>query len=241
MTETAITTLLETAPGIELLVVDDASPYEFVPERLSSFSEFQFHRQESNQGFAQAVNVGLRRALDEGKDAVLVNADVEFFEPNWLKRMLRAQGDVVGAMLIYANGLIQHAGIYYSILYRNYDHIYRFAPASLEAAQYPRICPVTGALQLIRNHVLERVGIYDEGFKMGFEDVDYSHRVFISGLTCVYEPTVRAIHHESVFRGRRKSKKLEEWERNSFELLHLKYAGHSFADYVPTLLMDDEN
>ena len=53
------------------------------------------------------------------------------------------------------------------------------------------ICPVTGAFQYIRPEVLERVGLYDPGFRMACEDVDYDLRVFQAGFECVYEPAVR--------------------------------------------------
>ena len=64
------------------------------------------------------------------------------------------------------------------------------------------VCPVTGAFQYIRPEVLEQVGLYDPGFRMGCEDVDYCLRVFQAGFACVYEPAIRAIHHESLFRSR---------------------------------------
>lgn len=232
----------------ELLVVDDGSPLEIWGDLAESLAEQhygEFYGKSDNTGFADTVNVGLRKALDEGRDAVLCNADIEFFEP-WLHKMRATAYSsdlhaVVGAQLFFPNGLIQHAGIYFSVIYRHFDHIYRFAPGNLPAAQRSRRCPVTAALQYIRHDCLETVGIYDNKFKLGYEDVDYCHRVFMSGRECWYEPQVRAAHYESMFRGNvDPESKLAQWQAESWAYLHEKYKGHSFAEYIPTLLWDDE-
>ena len=160
-----------------------------------------------NEGFSKTVNVALRQALEAGQDAVLVNAEVEFIDSGWLDVMRARVGEddapasVVGARLLYPSGLIQHGGIFFSLLHV-FDHRFRYAPADLPEALYALTAPVTGALQLIRHEALTEVGLYDESFQMGLEDVDFCLRVFESGRSCVYEPTVRAFHHESLFRGR---------------------------------------
>jgi hypothetical protein len=56
----------------------------------------------------------------------------------------------------------------------------------------------------------------------------------ISGRECVYQPAVRAIHYESVFRGR-PSEKLDRWHRESLLALWSKYRDQSFAGLVPAL------
>jgi GT2 family glycosyltransferase len=76
------------------------------------------------------------------------------------------------------------------------------------------------------------VGTYDERFKLGYEDCDYCFRVFKAGLECVYQPKVKAWHHESVFRGR-KEEKLERWHAESFHALLDKWAEQNFASLVP--------
>lgn len=243
MTSETVRSLIETTQGAcDVLVVDDMSPRADLVDRLQEWGErygVEFARKTSNSGFAETVNVGLEMALDEGRDAVLVNADIVFFEHGWLENMQRIDAYVVGAQLIYPSGLIQHAGVMYSVLHRHFEHIYRFAPANMPEAQVPRRCPVTAALQYIRHECLALVGTYDEGFRMGWEDLDLCIRVFEAGRDCMYEPTARAIHHESVFRGR-KSSKLEAWTDESWRYLHDKHAGTDFSSYCPTMLLEGE-
>lgn len=243
VTHIAMKTLRETSDA-ELLVVDDGSPAETdLMDQLGSLCRewaTDYIPKEENEGFATTVNWGLRQARGAGQNALLVNADMHFMNNDWLNEMRETDGDVVGALLLYPNGLVQHAGIYFSVINRIFDNIYRLAPHTLDLVQRPRICPVTGALMFIRNETLVNVGMYDENFKMGFEDVDYCHEVFKSGRKCVYNPSVVAIHHESLFRRNNPSDKLIRWSEQSWHYLHQKHKGHSFAEYVPTMLEPED-
>lgn len=134
----------------------------------------------------------------------------------------------------YEHYVSQNIVLHNSFYERAFDHKFRYGPAGLPEAHEPRVCPVTGALQYIRHSTLERVGLYDTTFRMGFEDVDYCLRVFEEGLECIYQPTVRAIHHESLFRGQ-KSDKLDEWHQTSLSALYEKHATTSLGRYVPQI------
>lgn len=229
----------------ELMIVDDGSPKpNLVDAFIKNCELYNFnlhvHRQ-GNQGFSMAVNVGLKQAFKSGQDVILCNSDIQFIDKGWIQRFEESNGDVVGALLLYPNGLIQHAGIYYSIVYRSFDHRFHFGPADLAEALVECRCPVTGALQYIRHHVMESIGFYDEGFRLGFEDVDWAHRVFLDGMDCIYQPSVRAIHYESAFRGSKTTPKhVKKWQKDSLAYLVKKYEGISFADFVPTMFLDNE-
>ena len=238
-----LVSLSVTAPELELLVVDDASPEQPLVDQLTAIMPElggELLCKPENTGFSATVNVGLRRGLDRGQDVVLVNADIEFTTPGWWEAM-RARTDtqgrpaaVVGALLTYPNGRIQHAGVFFSVLERKFHHRYRHAPQGLPEASVPALCPVTAALQLIRHETLAAVGVYDEGFRMGMEDVDYCLRVFAAGLECIYEPAVRAMHAESVFRGR-PTPRIQAWQDESAEYLAAKHADTDVSPWIPAL------
>jgi GT2 family glycosyltransferase len=236
-----LTSLRATAPGAILLVVDDASP----SDELAGLAELAtgqldgvFVRNEVNSGFAATVNVGLGVALREGADAVLVNADIEFAWPGWLEAM-QAREDtqgrpaaVVGARLLFPDGTIQHGGIYFSLLNREFFHRFRYGPAELPEALMPTRCPVTAALALIRHECLETVGLFDDGFGMAYEDVDYCLRVFASGRECIYEPAAVATHLEKSFRDRPTAQARAMADR-SVAHLWAKHAGTDLSPWVP--------
>lgn len=226
--------------SVDVLVVDDYSPAQSLVDAIAPGLDrygVELHRKPENTGFSKTVNVGLTRARDEGRDAVLLNADMEMVTPGWVKICQKAHTDdgpaaVVGALLIYPTGLIQHGGIYFSMLTRTFDHMYKYGPANLPDAYYKRVCPVTGAFQYIRHSTLETVGLYDENFWMAHEDVDYCVRVFKAGQQCLYEPKVRAYHAEAMFRGR-PSPKIAEWQQKSWVYFAEKWANQSFTGMVP--------
>jgi len=238
-----LVSLAETAPEAQVLIVDDHSP----AERLAMHTEvaadelgMAFVRKDDNTGFAATVNVGLEVARDRGMDALLVNADLEFRWRGWFEAM-RARTDsqgrpaaVVGARLVYPNGLLQHAGIYYSQLHQSFGHRFHYGPQNLPEALVPCACPVTGALQLIRYECLERVGLYDDEFGLAFEDVDYCLRVFEAGLECVYEPAAKVVHAESLFGGR-SDDRIRQLHARSAHRIVAKHLGADLTPFVPAV------
>ena len=232
-------TSLRATTDAPVLIIDDGSPdselkekiYPSIREKLENIDTIEKYE---NEGFSKTVNIGLQAALHQDLDACLVNADISFVSPDWLKFMQEAEADVVGAQLLYPNLIIQHAGIYFSSFSRNFDHRFCGAPFNLPEAQKECECPVTGALQYIHKEVLEKTGLYDEEFKLGFEDVDFMLRAIEDGFRSLYDPKVKAVHHESLFRGN-KSEKIKRWEKESYVRLLKKYKGKDFTGLVPTL------
>lgn len=222
-----------------VLVVDDGSPHteqvDILQEHFEkTFDGIEFVRKEENEGFSKTVNVGLKRALENDQDAVLVNADIEFDEESWLLEMLNDRADIVGARLLYPNRTIQHAGIYFSPITRGFDHRFQGAPENLPDALVYCNCPVTGALQFLSNDVLNSIGLYDEEFRLGYEDVDYMIRAIQAGFKSAYNPLVRAIHHESAFR-KNSIDEHKVWQRQSAMRLRQKNKDVDFINIAPTM------
>jgi GT2 family glycosyltransferase len=222
-----------------LLLIDDGSPFQegiaHLRKNLIGHISGFFHY--DNAGFAKTVNVGIEEAVAYGNDVLLVNADIEFLDDNWLYRMLATNADIVGAKLLYPNhGLVQHAGIYYSFYTRLFSHIGRFAPPETPELNVERECPVTGALMLIRHRVLEKIGLLDTNFEFGFEDVSYCLDAIQAGFKVVYQPKAVAIHHESAFRGTKPAPHIKERMDRSWNYFQEKHAGLDIASLVPTLM-----
>lgn len=236
-------TLRETTEDT-ILIVDDCSPVKekdkFYRELSDWVENVEYEIQPRNKGFSSTVNVGLKRALNEGLDACLVNADIEFKEKGWLEEAQNTDADIVGALLFYPNMIIQHAGIFFSLFSRTFDHRYKGSAPNLPAAQIPTECPVTGALQFIRHDLLKDIGLYDEEFRLGMEDVDYCLRAIQAGHKSVFNPNVKAIHHESLFRGE-ESEKMREWESDSRLRLFQKYSDVDFKGIAPTMMEDNRD
>ena len=114
---------------------------------------------------------------------------------------------MVGSCLLYPGGeLIQHAGVRIGAgngLVHPY-HPWRLQSLDrVPAAKKSRDCQVvTAACCLMRRTVLDEVGLLDEEFINGFEDVDLCFRIQQAGYRIRYCADSRLIHHESMTPGR---------------------------------------
>jgi GT2 family glycosyltransferase len=249
---TCLSSLRETVgDACDCLVVDDGSPDRDLVTGASGIAsrygcEFVDKGPDRNEGYSRSVNVGLRKALLEERDAITVNMDIQFTTKTWLSLMLRQRetggerpASMVGGLLLYPSGLIQFAGTGFSLLTRSFFHLYQYGPGNLPEAQVAKATPITGALQFLRWELLSTVGLYDETFRMGWEDVDMSIRTWQSGRECVYQPGIRAIHHESFVRGaHRKNPKIEAWTQESWMRFAAKHGDVSFAEFVPIMTVE---
>ena len=190
---------------VAIIVADDASGPEHVAA-LREIDGVELVQGEYNAGFAANVNRGLR-AAQPGRDVVLLNSDAIPLR-DWLVCLQYAAAaapniGIVGAKLLYPDNRIQYGGTI-----RNpralewFDHRYRFKPADFGPANVsgPTLA-ATGACMYIRREVLDRVGLFDEAYGMGYEDVDYCLRAWQTGYRVVYTPSAQLHHHESLTRG----------------------------------------
>jgi len=168
--------------------------------------------------FSRSVNRGIREAPDADY-WVLLNDDA-FMDEGWLDAMVETARchpnvGVVGAVLRFPKGRIQHGGGYMMkpVRYFFYNTFGNMAPfwairsiiASIRRGvpyfgHYRRIHPrqrldfVTGANMLITKECRARIGDYDEDFEFSYEDVDYCLRALDAGLEIALATDARGIH-----------------------------------------------
>lgn len=105
----------------------------------------------------------------------------------------------VGIKLLYGDGTIQHAGIFWDCnnlgMCKGVGHLHfkeknRDLPASI-------VPGVTGAFLMMRTADFKKIGGFDERFKHCFEDVVLCKRIRDLGMQIVCNNAVEAIHYES--------------------------------------------
>lgn len=140
-----------------------------------------------------------------GDFVCLLNNDVEIVSPSWLDAMMKhavqKETGVVGGILTYPNGKVQHMGIALGLNgvashpLRGLDF-----PRNLDGRCY-QVSGVTFALALMSRRVLLTSGGLDEGFSVGLNDVDLCLRFHRLGYKNVVCTESWHVHHESLSRG----------------------------------------
>jgi hypothetical protein len=131
-----------------------------------------------------------------------LNDDVYPVTPHWLERMLaqaaRPEIGVVGALLLYPDQSIQHAGV---VVDRWHPaHIGRFQK---ESALWPwlrmtrDVSAVTGACMVLRRSTWNDVGGFDPRFPVNYNDIDLCLRAAAKGYRIVIEAQAVLTHEEA--------------------------------------------
>jgi GT2 family glycosyltransferase len=153
-----------------------------------------------------------------GKDAgffLFLNNDIEATQDGFLDRLRRLANrrDVgaVGALLMYADKTVQHAGV---ILGFNdsAEHALKFQPVWLDDKGRRNLgyncalsstrdySAVTAACLMVRRAVFKEVGGFDEQFGIGFNDTDLCLRIAAAGYRNLYDGSTLLYHYESATR-----------------------------------------
>jgi GT2 family glycosyltransferase len=195
-------------PGLEVIIVinnvaDAAAARAFIVRW-----PFKVVTWEDPYSWSAINNFGARNAT--GDHLLFMNDDVEPLRGDWLKRMVRLSRipsvGVVGAMLKYPNGAIQHAGITIANGVECGHHLFRFhtgrEPRIAHIVYHDRDCgAVTGACLLSRRDCFEAAAGFDETFRLVANDIDYCLRLAEQGLSTVLAASAVLTHHEGVSRG----------------------------------------
>ncbi len=194
------------AGAIEVLVVDNAST-DATPQECATLGEalfpgrFSYLRQPVNRNFAPACNLGARAACSEY--LFFLNNDTRV-TPGWLAPLLKAftgQGKLgaCGPTLLYPEfsgfaDRVQHVGICFEPQFYPV-HIFEAFPASHPAvARSRRYQAVTAAALLTPRKLFMDIGLFDEDFINGGEDIELGIRLGRLGFASAHVPEAVVYH-----------------------------------------------
>lgn len=221
-----------TCPNYEVIVIDNGSNEE---NTLKIF--FEWKEREPNRfkcypldipfNFSKINNYAAEKA--EGEYLLFLNNDTEVIHSDWLEAMVeqaqRPSIGAVGALLLYPDKSIQHAGV---VVDRDggIHHIYKLFPE--ENYKYIRdvraiknYIAVTGACLMCRREVFESVGGFEEDLAVALNDIDLCLKFVDKGYFNIYLPHVALYHHESKSRGAEDTpEKMERYKREKLYLMN---------------------
>jgi len=207
-------------PNYEVIVVDNGSEAGVVKSLIRLVDQdprIRIVANATNEGFARAVNKGIRNASAESKFVVLLNNDTVVVR-GWLCGLLRWLRDPAVGMVgpvTCPSGAANEAAV--PVSYTDLDEMEEVAWEYTRARTGQYLEPDMLAMFCVamRREVYEKVGPLDEQFGIGmFEDDDYAIRMRRAGyrLLCVDDVF---IHHKG---------------RASFSLLDSNSYDRAFAE-----------
>lgn len=198
---------MDAYPDFEVIIVDNNSTDGTKPylRSLNTKLNGQVIYNEENKGFAIPNNQAAKIA--KGEYLVFLNNDTivtgNFLNPIEKAFAWKDKVGVVGCRLIHpGKGTIQHAGVIENER-GMLEHIYFGKPADYKPANVIKeYFAVTGACMATPKSLFDSLGGFDEGYWLGWEDIDYCNKVKQNGYKIVYTPDALVYHYESRTEGR---------------------------------------
>jgi len=232
-------------PHYQVLVVDNASS-DGSPEQIRvAFLDVELIVNEVNLGYAGGINVGIKRALEEGADYVLLLNNDTLVDERLLAELLKA-GESDPQIGILTPKIYYHGGT--RIWFAGADKR-RFPPGiawpghgKLDGPAYSRQREVdyaTGCGIMIKAEVLRAVGLFDTTYFMYHEDLDLCERAKRAGYKVVYVPSAKMWHKVSASTGERSAIKWYYLARYivPFYLRYSRLSYLSLASYVAWVMI----
>lgn len=213
----------------ELCVIDNGST-DGSPEYVKALdiqnpncTRFEVILNPDDLGYSPAANQGIRKS--SASNVLLLNPDTVITSQT-LSNLLRVAArypklGVLGVRILNSDGSPQSSvseiptlrnqlelrlGLHKSAGYHRL--IGRAMPAKFDYSKEALVPQIKGAVAFITQGALARVGLWDDGFFLWFEDTDFCKRVRDAGLEVRYTPEVTVYH-----RSQAGLSKMPFWER----------------------------
>lgn len=188
--------------NFELFFVDQASSDKSVEEVDKKFGKDKRLKIIANpiNNMSSGIDMALKRA--KGKYILFLNNDL-YFETGGIKKLVKfleenkqaalVQGKVVS---FYDHKKLDDVGEEIDL----YGNPVTVGAGEIDKGQYNtkrEVLSVTGAASLFRASLIEKLGVLDPDYGIGYEDMDLALRARIAGYKAYYIPTVTVYHRRA--------------------------------------------
>ncbi len=230
-------------PDFEILLVDNASG-DGSSERLASeFPEVKVIRNRENLGFPGGNNVAIRQALQSTADYLLLLNNDTIVAADFLSHMVEiAESDpaiaIVNPKIFFfepSDRLWCAGGVYQPWCgMGSMRGVHQRDTGKYDQAE--EISFATGCALLIRTSAVRRIGLLDETFFLGFEDLDWCVRARQAGFKLYYAPKAVIWHKDSYDTKRNLGKPIKDFYSTRNRILFARK--HMRSRYWPLFMVD---
>lgn len=201
-----------TYPNFEIILIDNGSTEQRAIEVIEMWQKKENERLKVFSlpipfNYSTINNFAVQKS--QGKYLLFLNNDTEIVTPDWIEALVeqaqRSSIGAVGALLLFPNNTVQHAGVIGGVFY-SCGHGHQGFPF-LATGYFNQLntinnySAVTGACLMCRRDVFDEVGGFDEILAVNYNDIDLCFKMLNKGYRNIYLPHVVLYHHEAKSRG----------------------------------------
>ncbi len=187
-------------PNFRIVIIDNGSVTNDINNIRKILSNIELLKSKENLGFSGGNNLGIKYAMNEGADFVLLLNNDTIVEPDFLNYLIadvvtdKKIGMAVPKINYYSNhNIVWYAGGYTSE-FRGSAFTIGQGQQSNRHASNKFVSFATGCCMLIKREVIERVGYWDENYFLYMEDADYCKRAINSGFKILFASNSQIFH-----------------------------------------------
>lgn len=184
----------QTYKDFEVIVVD-ANSTDNTVKIAESYGVKIIKEEKSRGGYGYARNLGIKAS--NGDLICFLDADIFLKDPKTLekaiKNMKKYRADILLGKVCFPNTII---GVYLSKAFGD--------KLTMEWGRYT----AHNRFMLAKKEVLYEIGLYDESFVEGAEDLDLLYRMHLAGKRVVYDPEIRVFHNAGYT--------VQEWKKKAY-------------------------
>lgn len=195
-------------PNYEIVLLDNNSEKEetfrYFEEVQKTYSNVRVVKAALPFNWSLLNNFGMQHA--KGEVFIFMNNDMKVISPEWMTRLaekaLRPDCGIVGGLLLYEDGTIQHAGVV-SGMGGWADHVFKgmkpvhYGSPFLSPMVTRNVTAVTGACMAVSRSTIQEIGAFNENFVVCGSDIEICIRALQCGKVNIYDPNVKLYHYES--------------------------------------------
>lgn len=188
----------------QIIVVDNDSNDDS-KNQLSKIKDIILIQSERNIGYSGGNNLGIKKALDDRCDYMLILNNDTFVDKSLIQNLTNAakKADIIAPKIYFAPGYEFHKNKYKKNELGNviwfaggkidWKNIigYHLGVDEVDKGQFSKTKEIdfaTGACMLVSRKVFEKIGLFDEKYFLYLEDMDFCYRAKKAGFKTLFEP-----------------------------------------------------
>lgn len=237
-------TVLPKDTKMEIIVVDNASIDNSLQSIKEQFPNVAIIANKENTGYSKGNNIGIRYALENGADFIIIMNNDTIVDKNLITEFLKSAekdksiGIVVpkiyfakgfefhkdkykeedkGKVLWYAGGIMDWANVLGH--HGGVDEVDKGQYNREEKTEF-----ATGCCMLVKRDVFTKIGLFNEKYFLYYEDNDFSQKAKKAGYGIIYSPKAIIWHKNAASAGGSGSSLQDYYITRNRMLFGIKYA-----------------